>query len=262
VGRVFLSYSDKDSAAVEQIKRALSLAGLSVECHATTSVDSDNAEDLQGRLDRAQCVILVWSAAAAELRRCRPEKLEMRGVIRAWSSGRLLLAVLDDTLLPVGLGDIAPIVINDKADSGVNLLVQRTQDIVANYFRKIARDESRPKRSSSDGLHKAPSEARTAGQRPRRTRSMPGVLVFVVTFIPSLCALFLALYWWETRGANKIVANEAVKHQHETAEQTLVPGFSDHSGFSCCQGFRSLLTTRRLLWGKSGPCSSCWCLLV
>jgi hypothetical protein len=75
------------------------------------------AEQLRHEIDAAQCVVVLWSEAAAQ----SPfVQLEIRQAIRAWSSDRLVLATLDDTPLRVGLRDLSAISIRDATDSGTN----------------------------------------------------------------------------------------------------------------------------------------------
>jgi hypothetical protein len=104
---VFISYSRKDEAAVMPIYEALLpiLRKTSWE-DADFAPETTVAERLRTTLSEARCIVVVWSQAAAESEFVQEE---IRDAIRAWSAGRLVLATLDDTPLPVGLRDISAI---------------------------------------------------------------------------------------------------------------------------------------------------------
>jgi hypothetical protein len=101
-----------------------------------------------------------------------------------------LLAALDNTPLPVGLGDIAPILIGDEVGSGVNQLVERAKAIVASAD---APDEvGMP--LSGDTPDASPSSGRKFG-RSQSNQLISGVLAFGVTFVLSISAIFGFWHW-------------------------------------------------------------------
>lgn len=59
MSQVFVSYSRKDSDAVEPMKQALRRAGFSVGPDAASAGD-DFGEQLRRGLEAAQCVIVIW----------------------------------------------------------------------------------------------------------------------------------------------------------------------------------------------------------
>ena len=105
MSQVFVSYASTDSAAAQRIERALKAAGMSVDSPKTTSPPE---------IKSAQCILIVWSRAAAESESLQEE---VRRAVWAWSSGRLLIAVLDDAPLPIGLRDVTPIRIGEESGS-------------------------------------------------------------------------------------------------------------------------------------------------
>jgi len=127
MSQVFVSYSRKDSDAVEPMKQALRRAGFSVGPDAASAGD-DFGEQLRRGLEAAQCVIVIWSKAAAESQWAQEE---MRHAMRAWSSGRLVLAALDDTPLPLGLRDISAIPLGADSDACAKQLIEHAKAIVA-----------------------------------------------------------------------------------------------------------------------------------
>jgi hypothetical protein len=128
----YLSYSRHDHSAAELILHSLRDAGVTVE-------DTDDLirkapigvslpEYLYQHITAAQFFILLWSRAAAA---SQTTKDNIRHAIEAWSSGRLLLATLDDTELPLGLRDLAPVAVRigtDGPDS--RSLIDRARQIV------------------------------------------------------------------------------------------------------------------------------------
>jgi TIR domain len=84
-------------------------------------------EQIRRQIEKSPCVVVLWSKAAAESQYAQQE---MRQAIQAWSSDRLVLAVLDDTPLPVGLGGLPAVSIRRTPESGTKELIERAQDIV------------------------------------------------------------------------------------------------------------------------------------
>jgi hypothetical protein len=66
---------------------------------------------------------------------------ELRQVIAAWSTDRLVLASLDDTPFPVGLRDLSAIPIKPGSDSPKKQLIQGIQEILG---RQLVRETSSP----------------------------------------------------------------------------------------------------------------------
>jgi hypothetical protein len=103
--QVFVSYAGRDAKVALPVIEAIGQAGFSVSSRITAGLDLGMAgfiERLQRELETAQCVVVLWSAAAGQSDMVREE---IRHAIQAWSSDRLVLAMLDDAPLPVGLSD-------------------------------------------------------------------------------------------------------------------------------------------------------------
>jgi TIR domain len=126
--RISLSYSREDTADIRRIENALLAAGFETVIDRVSVRDESFEQALERELEGAQCVIVFWSASAAQ---SRFAQRGIRTAIRAWSSGRLLLAALDDTTLPVGLRDISPISVRSASGSGIKELIERTEAVVA-----------------------------------------------------------------------------------------------------------------------------------
>jgi len=94
---VVLKYAAKDRKKGFSVVTALKEAGLDVE-----GPDDGRALDLDG----TSCLVLLWSEAAA---RSPTAQHDVQQAVQAWSSGRLVLLLLDDTELPVGLRDLSAI---------------------------------------------------------------------------------------------------------------------------------------------------------
>ena len=131
--KVFVSYAQIDRALVEPVVAAFRKAGL---------------QAVESR-EEASCVVLFWSKAAANSEWVQEE---IRKAVTDWSSGRLLLATLDDTPLPIALRDLEPVDVR----GGAKALVERAKRLV----------------SSRNG----PPEL-TGSQRPFHRRLIPGLIV-------------------------------------------------------------------------------------
>ena len=103
MAQVFVSYAQKDMVEARRILEALEQAGLSVFRETSLAAGVSWADDVRHQIDTAKCVVVLWSQAAAESQFVQQEVAQ---AIQAWSDGRLVLAVLDETELPRGLGDL------------------------------------------------------------------------------------------------------------------------------------------------------------
>jgi hypothetical protein len=108
---VFLSFSHADWQVAEEIVVALRRVGIQ-EARVTpphldkTFVPGTNAKDAFNRvIDGADCVIGIWSEAAAQSSFAFVRD-EVQRAIQAWSTNRLVLVRLDRTELPPGLRDL------------------------------------------------------------------------------------------------------------------------------------------------------------
>jgi hypothetical protein len=125
--QVFVSYAHKDYNLALPVMEAIHRAGLMLRDAGALLPGEPFAEGLQREIEAAQCVVVLWSEAAAQ---SRFVQLEIHQAIRAWSSDRLVLATLDDTPLPVGLRDLQAISIRDATDSDRKKLIERAQEIL------------------------------------------------------------------------------------------------------------------------------------
>jgi len=99
MAQVFVSYAQKDMVEARRILEALEQAGLSVFRETSLAAGVSWADDVRHQIDTAKCVVVLWSQAAAESHFVQQEVAQ---AIQAWSDGRLVLAVLDETELPRG----------------------------------------------------------------------------------------------------------------------------------------------------------------
>src|SRR6185295_13306647 len=98
MGQIYVSYSKSDHQAAKAIVAAIRQAGLD-------AFDESYLPPAKA-IDYAQCVVVLWSKAAAN---SEWVQLEIQRALKAWASDRLVLATLDETPLPVGLRDLSPI---------------------------------------------------------------------------------------------------------------------------------------------------------
>jgi hypothetical protein len=183
---VFVNYSRTDRRVALPIVVAIGQAGLQVRRPAMSYDGDPVAEQIKRELGEAQCLVVLWSEAAAQSLWVQQE---VHCAIRAWSSDRLVLATLDDTPLPVGLRDLSPISIRDATDSGTQQLIERARTIVekskSEEFRKRALAKPAPPAPVRAPLPRFKSIALVAG-----TTVLIGALVSLL----SLLSLWVGLW--------------------------------------------------------------------
>ena len=113
--QVFVSYAREDLRVALPLIEAIGQTGLNVWHPGAISPEGSFVEQGRRELESAQCVVLLWSKAAAQSGFVQQE---IRQAIQAWSSDRLVLAALDDAALPVGLRDLSAFSIRGASDSG------------------------------------------------------------------------------------------------------------------------------------------------
>jgi hypothetical protein len=159
MAQVYVSYGEKDRGSALPVIEAMHQAGLDVWHYDMISAGSSFLEQMRRELDKAQCVVVLWSEAAAQSEFLQQE---IHHAIQAWSSDRLVLAALDDTPLPVGLRDLSPISIQEASDSSTKQLIERAQAIVGRS------SEVRRLEAAQEVFHKALEEERQALEEERK----------------------------------------------------------------------------------------------
>ena len=128
MSEVYFSFSHKDNDIAKSIIEAMQDAGLDVFTDRFYSPSEIIADRMRGEIVKAQCVVVLWSAAAASSEWVRREIPE---IIKAWSNNRLLLVALDGTELPVGLRDLPVIALkSDSQRSNPAELVEHAKSII------------------------------------------------------------------------------------------------------------------------------------
>ena len=115
---VVVKYADEDSEKGLSVVTALRDAGLDV---------ADPDDGPTPSFDAASCLIFLWSEAAAG---APTAQQDIQQAVQAWSSGRLILVILDDAALPVGLRDL-PAIGLPAGKSGRMDLAQQVRSIAA-----------------------------------------------------------------------------------------------------------------------------------
>ena len=85
------------------------------------------ADAMAQKIDRADCVVIFWSRAAA---RSEWVQREVHLAIEAWSAGKLVLVSLDDAPLPVGLRDLEAIAIRGEDAMEISEITRRVEAMV------------------------------------------------------------------------------------------------------------------------------------
>jgi hypothetical protein len=163
----FVRYAAEDRDAALPIIEALRQSGSDVEFGEI----GGEAE----QLDTATCVVVLWSKATAQSIYVLDE---IQQAIKAWSSGRLVLASLDDTPLPVGLRDLSAIPIGDRSDSGTKQLTERVAASIEGEAKQRIADLAREKNGLTDALGR-----RNLPEKPVRARSFTNGLIIGVLLL-------------------------------------------------------------------------------
>ena len=133
MSQVFVSHSNADQAVAERVVEALSEAGLTSSHPASFTPGTDFVQELEHAMRGTDCVVVLWSKAAAASARAQEE---IRLAIEAWSNDRLVLVSLDDTTLPVGLRDLKAIPFGrDLDERALRDLIERVRGIVGPHER-------------------------------------------------------------------------------------------------------------------------------
>jgi len=133
MSQVFVSHSNADQAVAERVVEALSEAGLTSSHPASFTPGTDFVQELERAMRGTDCVVVLWSKAAAASARAQQE---IRLAIEAWSNDRLVLVSLDDTTLPVGLRDLKAIPFGrDLDERALRDLIERVRGIVGPHER-------------------------------------------------------------------------------------------------------------------------------
>jgi hypothetical protein len=128
MSQVFVSHSKADQAVAEKVVGALVEAGLTPSHPASFTPGIDIAQELEHAMRGTDCVVVLWSKAAAASAWAQEE---IRLAIEAWSNDRLVLVSLDDTPLPVGLRDLEAIPFGRGLDGrALSDLIERVRAIV------------------------------------------------------------------------------------------------------------------------------------
>lgn len=150
--QVFVSYSRADAARAQPILDALARSGLHVARPEGLTLGMSNAEAIAQEIERADCVVILWSHAAAN---SEWVQREIHLAIEAWSAGKLLLVSLDDAPLPVGLRDLEAIPYRDGARH-TDEIVRRVEELVWGGSREAM---------AAPPMAQLPHAARRAGAR-------------------------------------------------------------------------------------------------
>jgi TIR domain-containing protein len=173
MSQVFVSYAGEDREAALRIVKAIGEAGLEVWHYDAILPGESFSEQVQRELEDAQCVVVIWSEAAA---RSRFLQEEVHRAIQAWSSDRLVLVALDDTSLPVGLRDLSPISIQEGSHSGTKKLIERARALVKPVAIAAGPPEAAP-RSQDTHLEMRQETARPPKRRHRDEQVRPQVFI-------------------------------------------------------------------------------------
>jgi hypothetical protein len=162
---IFVSYARKDEQAVQPLVKALDQASFRMDGPSDWPAGANWTHNATSRIDAAECVVVMWSKAAADSEFAQEE---IRQAIRAWSSDRLVLVTLDATPLPVGLRDIQAISVQGGYDVAAKDLIERVGAIskarkaATSISESIASLRAEAARPITEALPAQPIESRPA----------------------------------------------------------------------------------------------------
>ena len=211
MAQVYVSYARHDLNAALPIIEAINEAGLNVWHHREPSAGVDWAIEMQRQIEEAQCVVVLWSKAAAQSSFVEREIQIHHAAIQAWSLNRLVLAALDDTPLPVGLRDLPNISIRSRFD--LEQLIERARAVVSQQQQESEerrrQEEERRRRESAErrrreipaleveAAEKGQSEKKVRSEKPLPTRSAPAASASGMLWLIIAVVLTGSMTWYQ-----------------------------------------------------------------
>ena len=144
MARVYVSYANKDRHVAQSVIEAIRQTGFDVSSPDDIGASQVLEDLIQNQTETAGCVVVLWSNAAMQSNWVQNE---LRHLIVAWSTDRLVLASLDDTPFPVGLRDLSVIPIKPGSDSTTKQLIQVIQTIIGG---QLVRETASPAADQGD----------------------------------------------------------------------------------------------------------------
>ena len=166
MAQVLVSYSRADEERARHIVEALGRSGFRVSQPRDFPLGVSMADAVAQQIERADCVVVVWSRAAA---RSEWVQREVHLAIEAWSAGKLLLVSLDDAPLPVGLRDLEAIPFGGA---------QNTYDVVARVAQMVHGGQEPRAMATHAPIAQARRPASGARRGPVALGAILGLLLF------------------------------------------------------------------------------------
>lgn len=195
MSQVFFSFTSEDAYAAFPIIDAVKRAGFSVSHWNVVSRDASHREYLNKEIDDAQCVVALWSTAAmrSEL------QAEYKLALRAWSSNRLVLAVLDNAELPLGLRDLPFISLKGIGDAAAATdLIDRVRAITelteAGVLKEKIWDAAEGKTGEGSAAKAKISAPTEVGNRPAGKSRWSSRLIIAAAGVVILAAVSFYYY--------------------------------------------------------------------
>jgi hypothetical protein len=193
MAQIYISYSKSDHQAAKAIVGAIRQAGLNAVDESNLPLGVALEDNIARAIDTAQCVVILWSKAAADSQWLQ---LEIQRALQAWASDRLVLATLDETPLPVGLRDLSPIQITDGDDSSKQQLIERIKLVLSSDEHRVAAPKAKwsvvkaPVAATAEATVAATAEAPAAAKRWRRGWLIGALIPLILFFVGVLVAFF------------------------------------------------------------------------
>ena len=159
MARVYLSYATNDRGVAQSVIEAIRQTGFDVSSPYDNGAGQALQDPTRDQIAKAECVVALWSNAAMQSNWVQNE---LRQVIAAWSTDRLVLAALDDTPFPVGLRDLSAIAIKPGSDSTKQLI----QGIQAILGRQLVRETTSPTDQGNRPVRRGPIQQPPSNGRP------------------------------------------------------------------------------------------------
>ena len=143
---IFVSYKAEDRRRVEPLVQALDADGFSVWWDTQIAAGAEWREDIQAQLDRARCVLVVWSRRSVG----RAGRFVREEASRAQRLGTYLPVRIDRVEPPLGFGEIHAVALQGwkgrRDDPRYKTLIEAIRAVLAGEAPQIAAQPASPSR--------------------------------------------------------------------------------------------------------------------
>jgi hypothetical protein len=212
MSEVFFTFSGLNEETALPIMDAIERAGFSVSRPPRVQPSDEWSGDLdpnKKEREAAKCVVALWSR---QLRQSPFMRIQIPGFLRAWSSNRLVLIVLDNAELPLGLRDLPAISLKGADDAtAITELIDRVRTVIGSAGAEEERrrqedqaiqraeDEQAIQRAEDEEVsfaisHTPPQPEAAQPAQPSRRRSRLRLIIATAIVLVGLAILDVAVF--------------------------------------------------------------------